>query len=375
MNQFPISEITLRQWDASTLEDLHPPPLPSDVPNSPSISVHPISWIPEEWPSDVDDLRHDGLVKNQPLIGPSPEISLIQGRSDLADDDDSQTQAPQLHRFSGRKRKFVECDGDLDVARDVPSSKRTRLKSYTIIATKERSPEAHSPHAISVSEERVHHITSSDLTLWPNSGCIPVSCRAPDVSYPAAPPSVNTFVSRYYSSGDASLQNQSPSSSLQCHEIELSLPESLTTSLAVLLPASSGTYSSRPQSAGSEAPCEFDPYVDNISESPSDSSLASDDSSCGSWDYLEPLELDSSTGAFVTLQDGLFQIPNIDISNSPFILDPSSDVEIDFTKYPQLERSRLSFEPIFDQYKRKRLFVTNEDEYEERPCKRRSIGQ
>ncbi|KAI9462384.1 hypothetical protein BJY52DRAFT_1222007 [Lactarius psammicola] len=381
---FPISEITLRQWDASTLEDLHPPPLLSDVPNSPSISVQPISWIPEEWPSNVDDLRNGGFVKNQPLIGPSPEISLIQGRSDLADDDDSQTQAHGLLRTSGRKRKFVECDGGLDVTRDVPSSKRTRLESYTITATMERSPEAYSPHAVSVSEERVHHITNSDITLWPNSGCITISCLAPDVSdlsYSATQPSVDTFVSRYYSSDDATLQNQSPSSSLQRLEAEFSLPESLTTSLAALLPvplpnySANGAYSSRPQSAGSEAPSEFSLYIDNISDSSSDSSLASDDSSRGSWDYLEPLKPDSPTGTFVTLRDGLFQIPNIDVSDSPFILDPSSDVETDFTRHSQLERSRLSFEPIFDQYKRKRLFTTNEDEYEERSCKRRSIGQ
>ncbi|KAI9445030.1 hypothetical protein H4582DRAFT_2053201 [Lactarius indigo] len=383
---FPISEITLRQWDASTLEDLHPPPLPSDVPNSPSISVHPISWAPKEWPSSVDDLHHDDFVKDQPLIGPRPEISFIQGHSDLEGDDDSRTQAPQL-RSLGRKRKFVECDSDLDVERDVPSSKRTRLISHTThttIATKERSPEAHSPHTTPVSEERFHHITDSHPTLWPDPGCIAVLCPAPDASvrlHPEAPPSVNTFVSRYYSAGGTSLQNQPPSSSLQRHEIEFSLPDSLTTSLVALLPApppnysASGACSSYPQSGGSEALCHFGHCLDNISDSSSDGSLASDDSSCGSWDYLEPLEPDSPTGAFVTLQDGLFQIPDIDISNSPFILDPSSDVEIDFTRRPQLEPSRLSFEPIFDQYKRKRLFITNRDECEEQPCKRRSTEQ
>ncbi|KAH9065975.1 hypothetical protein EDB87DRAFT_1594161 [Lactarius vividus] len=376
---FPISEITLRRWDASTLEDLHPPPLPFDVPNSPSISVHPISWISEEWPSNADDLRYGDFVKSQPLIGPSPEVSLIQDRSDLEDDDNIQTQSPQLLRSPGRKRKLVECSLDLDVGRDVPSSKRTRLISHTtqtIIATEEQSPHAHSPHAISVSEERVHHIT--------DSGCITVSCSTPDVSalsYPEARPSGNTFVSRYYPSGDTPLQNQPPSSSLQRHEIENYLPESLTTSLVKLLPAPSpnysacGAYYSRPQSAGSEAPYEFGHYVDNISDSSSDGGLASDDSSCGSWDYLEPLEPDSPTGAFVRLQDGLFQTPDIDISNSPFILDPSSDVEIDLTRQPQLEYSRLPFEPIFDQYKRKRLFIINEGECEERPRKRIGIEQ
>jgi hypothetical protein len=377
INQFPISETTLRQWDASTLEDLHTPPLPSDVPNSPSISVHPISWIPEAWPSSEDDLDHGGFVKEQPLIGPSPEISLIQDRSDLADDDDG-TQAPQLLRFSGHKRKFVDSDGDLD--RDVPSSKRTCLKSHTTIATKERSPGAH--YTISASEERVHHITNSDLTLWPNSGCITVSCPALDVSVlscPATPPSVNTSVSHSHSSGDPSLQNQSPFSSLQGAEIELSLPDSMTTSLAASsqLPNYSAP-DARPQSAGSEAP--FGPYVDNIPDSFSDSSLTSDDSSCGSWGYLETLEPESPTGAFVTLQDELFQIPNLDISNPSFILglDPTSDVEINLTGHLQLERSRLSYESsetIFDKCKRKRLFIANEDEYEERPCKRRSIEQ
>ena len=71
--------------------------------------------------------------------------------------------------------------------------------------------------------------------------------------------------------------------------------------------------------------------------------------SCGCWAYLETSELD-----------------------------PSSGVEIDHTRHPQLKRSRLSCEineTIFDKCKRKRLFIANEDEYEERPCKRRSIEQ
>jgi len=90
------------------------------------------------------------------------------------------------------------------------------------------------------------------------------------------------------------------------------------------------------------------------------------------------LEPDLPTGDFITLQEGPFQIPNLDISNPSFILDPSSDVEIDLTRHPQLERPPLSYESsgtISDKYKRKRLFIANEDEYEERPCKRRNIEQ
>jgi len=272
----------------------------------------------------VDDLGHGGLAKQPPLIGPSPEISLIQDHSDLEDDEDNQTQPPQLLRFSGCKRKFIECDGDLDVARDVPSSKRIRLEVPTTIAMVERFP-----------------------------------------------------VSRDHSSGDASLENQLPSSPLHCHDIDLTLPESLTTSLAA-----SSSHAPFPnhsvsdlckQSAGSRSP--FDPEVDNISDSSSDSSLTSDDSSCGSWAYLET---DSPSGTFVTLRNELFQIPNLDISNPSFILDLSSDVEIDLIRHHQLERSRLSFEggeTIFDKYKRKRLFIANEDDYGERPCKRRSVEQ
>ena len=323
INQFPISENTLRLWDASTLEILHPPPLPSDVPNSPSLSVQPVSWIPEEWPSSVDDLGHGGFPK-QPLIGPSPEISLIQDRSDLEDDEDNQTQLPQLLRFSGRKRKFVECDGDLDVGRDVPSSKRICLEVPTTIAMVESSS-----------------------------------------------------VSRDHSSSDASLENQSSSSSLQCHEIEPPHPESLTTSLVASSSHSPfpnhSVSDSRQQAAGSRAP--FDPDVDNILDSSSNSSLTSDDSSCGSWAYLET---NSPSGTFVTLQDEQFHIPNHDISNPSFILDLSSEVEIDLTRHHQLEYSRLSFEgseTTFDKFKRKRLFIANEDDYGGRPCKRRCIEQ
>jgi hypothetical protein len=376
INQLPISETTLRLWDASTLEDLHPPPLPSDLPDTPSISVQSISWFPEEWPSSVDDLRHSGFAKQLPLIGPSPEISLIRGHSDLEDDDNSPTQAPQLLCVSGRKRKFVECDSDLDVARDVPSSKRICLElimSHTNTATRERSPEAHYHHC--ATEESVYP------TPWSNSGCVPGSCPVPDVpvlSSPAIPLSVDTSVSQDQSSGDTSLETQSPSRLLQCHEVELSYPESLATSLAAsahaLFPNHS-TSDARPQSASSDAPS--DPFVDDMADLSSDSSLTSDDSSCGSWAYLETLEPDSPTGAFVTLRDGLCQAPNLDVSNPSFIFDLSTDVEIDLTRHHQLERPRLleGSKAIFDNYKRKRLFITNEDEYEERPCKRRSIEQ
>ncbi|KAN0134898.1 hypothetical protein V8E53_007272 [Lactarius tabidus] len=295
----PISETTLRLWDASTLEDLHPPPLPSDLPDTPSISVQSISWFPEEWPSSVDDLRHSGFAKQPPLIGPSPEISLIRGHSDLEDDDNSPTQAPQLLCVSGRKRKFVECDSDLDVARDVPSSKRICLElimSHTNTATRERSPEAHYHHC--ATEESVYP------TPWSNSGCVPGSCPVPDVpvlSSPAIPLSVDTSVSQDQSSGDTSLETQSPSRLLQCHEVELSYPESLATSLAAsahaLFPNHS-TSDARPQSASSDTPS--DPFVDDMADLSSDSSLTSDDSSCGSWAYLETLEPDSPTGAFVT---------------------------------------------------------------------------
>ena len=295
----------------------------------------------------MDDLDHGDFLNEQPLLGLCPEISLLQDRSGLADDDDRQTQAPNLPRFSGLKRKFVECDGDLDVARDVSPSKRTCL------------------------EERGYHIPNSDLILWPNSGCIIASCPAPDVSVPATLPSVNTSMSQYDSPGDVSLNNQSPSSSLQCYEIELSLPESSSMSPAASLRTPLPNYSApdvRLQSAGSSAP--FGPCIDNTPDSSSDSGLTSDDSSCGSWAYLETLEPDSPTGTFVTLEYGLCKIPNLDI--------PDPDVDIDLTRHPQPECSQLSYRSsgtISDKYKRKRLFIANEDEYEERPCKRRSIEQ
>ncbi|KAH9044729.1 hypothetical protein EDB85DRAFT_1910941 [Lactarius pseudohatsudake] len=305
---FPISEITLRQWDASTLEDLHPPPLPSAVPNSPSISVHSISWMSEEWPSNMDDFRYGEF------------IALIW-----------RTMTTSKHRLPNSSALRVARESSWKVAVILASGGRSFFQ------TNSKSLQKHiHPMQFQSREERVHHTT--------DSGCITVSCPSPDgsaLSYPEAPPSVNTFASRI----------TNPSSSLQRHEIEILFP------------------------TGSEAPYEFGPYVGQCLGFVSVGSLASDDSSCGSWDYLEPLEPDLPTGAFVTLQDGPFQTPDIDISNSPLILDPSSDVEIDFTRRPQLEYSRLSFEPIFDQYKRKRLFIANEGECDERSRKRRGIEQ
>jgi len=117
---------------------------------------------------------------------------------------------------------------------------------------------------------------------------------------------------------------------------------------------------------------EFTPQLDYTLDSPSDTSDSDADTHYGWADS----ETSSPEGALVTLQDDVPPFPTFDYPDIPLLFNPSSDANIEFPEEPLLESIQPSFktrELITSHYKRKRLFLTEEDEYGERVCKQRRI--
>ena len=282
------------------------------------------------------------------------------------------------HPHSARKRKRPEYDCNSDDVECATPYKRPRLISG-ITNTEELFPDTHL-----IGSEQGHPIASTSLTSLPSLGPDIPSYLAFDTS-PAPRLAGISFdiaqVSRFpeHSSNDAP-PNQLPPSSLPRRDIELSPPSSCTSTSLVgssQVPppgyASSNHYSSCPQVEESDAHDQLPPQLDYTLDSSSDSSLSSTDTSYGSWVDSQPV---SPSGALVTLED---EHPPFHVINTPdgiLIFDPSSDADIKSTGAYQLDASRPSLktsESIAVPHKRKLLFLADEDEYEGRTCKKRSI--
>jgi hypothetical protein len=124
---------------------------------------------------------------------------------------------------------------------------------------------------------------------------------------------------------------------------------------------------------GAAARYELTPQLDYTSDSPSNSSVSTTDTPYGWADS----ELSSPEGALITLQDDIPPFPSVDNSDVPLLFDPSSNANIEFTgaSLETLRPSSKTREPVTAHYKRKRLFIAEEDEYGERPRKQRCIEQ
>ncbi|KAI0001845.1 hypothetical protein BJV77DRAFT_19811 [Russula vinacea] len=136
----PVPEITLREWDASTLEDLPPPSLPFYISGTPDISMHPISWISSDRPLCADNFYTDSRENNAQSPPPT---------------------APSLSRLKGKQR---EHDGNADVVGSVPTLKHNRfcpMSSPT--RTEEVLPVT--CHLIFDSEQE-HRMAGASLTSW-----------------------------------------------------------------------------------------------------------------------------------------------------------------------------------------------------------------
>ncbi|KAH9968789.1 hypothetical protein BC827DRAFT_282977 [Russula dissimulans] len=369
---FPIPETTLRQWDESTLDDLPPPPLPFYVPGAPDVSIRPVSWIPGDQPLSVDDLLYLDSEANQGHTRTGFEISPIYSRLRQVDDDDIQPSPPTSPSGSRRKGKQPERDFKSDVLGHAPTQRHKRRSS--IAGTEEELPDT-----------RHLRVAQAGVTLWnpfgPSTSTGNLELRPSFAQRPTVVSSDNCLVSRTLAPStpqDSAAPSDEFVSPLLSHDIDDSLlfswaPMSPTTSHAP--PPGDPRYNphhSRPTDKIPMAHHEFTPQLDYTLDSPSDTSDSDADTDYGWADS----ETSSPEGALVTLQDDVPPFPTFDYPDIPLLFNPSSDANIEFPEEPLLETIQPSFktrEPITIHYKRKRLFLTEEDEYGERACKQRRI--
>ena len=349
VHQFPIYEVTLREWDASTLEDLPPPSLPFYVPGTPDIQIHPISWIQSDVP----------LFSGE-IYGQSPPLT-----------------ASSSSRLKGKQ---PEHGGNSDVVDNTPAHEPKRFCQTSTRAEGEFSDTDH----LILDSEQERHVAGTSLTPWnhfelntntadlePGLSVAPGTAAHSPNNFPMLP-------SLCYPSGDgAVLPNQLSSSLPLSYDIECSSPScapvSLTPSHTPVPGLASYTpYSSCPME---EAMFRYDSpnNFDCASDSPSDKSDSTTHTSFVCVDS-EP----SSPDVFITLQDDFPSFPTIDNSDGPLLFDSPSVTNSEVTGESLLGGLRPTLktrEPVPTYYRRKRLFVAEEDEYGERARKQPRIEE
>lgn len=378
--QLPISESTLQQWDASTLEDLPPPSLPFYVPNTPEFSIQPVSWIPGDNPLSADNSLYPDSEGNQLRPRTSLSISSIHGLSSQVDnDDDTQSPPSTSHPHSCLKGKQREHNGNPDV-RGTPTHKHKRFyleSSPPRTDVDEMFPDTR--HFILGSEQR-HHSAGASSSLW---SYLELTTFEPSMSVAPRPAVIsdNCLASQSlgHSSADgAAPPDQLPSSSLLSHDIERFLPLlcAPTFHIASHVPSPGhDSYNSHLFCSKAEefVTYETTPQLDYTSDSSSNSS----DSTSGSSYGLADSEF-SSLEDLMMFPNEVPPLPTIDGSSVSLLFNPLSDANFEFTGEPLLENLRTSFntkELTTVHCKRKRLFLTEEDEYGERARKQRCVGQ
>jgi hypothetical protein len=358
--QFLVPEITLREWDASTLEDLPPPSLPFYISGTPDISVHPITWISSDKPLDVDNFYTDSRENNAQSPRPT---------------------TPSLSRLKGKE---PEHDGSPDIVGNAPTHKHSRfcpMSSPT--RTEGVFPDAY--HVIFDSEQE-DRMAGASLTPWNYSEVTTNTANLePGMSVAPGPPAISSngcVMHRsldYPSLGGTVPQDQLSSPLPLSHDIEYSSPSWALVSFAET-PLHSPTLDSASYNPQLSCPMEervaryeSPEILDYASDSPSDASDSTTHSPY-EWVYSEP----SSSDVFITLQDDASPFPAIDSSGVPFMFDSSSDANAEVTEGSLFWGSRPTFktrEPNPTYHKRKRLFIAEEDEYGERAHKQRRTGQ
>lgn len=355
MYQLPISEVTLREWDASTLEDLPPPSLPFYIPGTPDIQMHPISWIPSDMPLCMDSVYTDS--------GEDYDQSLP-------------FTVPSSYRLKGKQ---PEHDSNPNLAYNAPTHEHKRF-CLSSSPTKTEGEFSDPIHPILDSEQE-HHVAETSLTPWnhlelntntadlePGLSITSGTGLSPN-DFPMLPPFSHP------SRGGAVFPYQLSSSLPSSHDIECSLtswaPVSLTPShapipdLALYTPDFS--CSMKEPMARYESPENFDCASDSTSDT-SDSTTHTS----FVWVDSEP----SYPRVFMTLQDDFSLFLTIDNSDVPLLFDSPSVANVEVTVGSLLGGLRPTLktsEPVPTYYKRKRLFLTEEDEYGERARKQARI--
>jgi hypothetical protein len=351
--QFPIYEVTLREWDASTLEDLPPPSLPFYIPGTPDIQIHPISWIPSDMPLCMGNVYTDSGEDH----GQSPPFT-----------------APSSSRLKGKQ---PEHNGNPDVVDDAPTHENKRFCQTSTRTEGEFSDLGH----LILDSEQERHVAGTSLTSWnhfelnantadlePGLSVAPGTAAHSPNNFPMLPSL--SYPSQY----GAVPPNQLSSSLPLSYDIECSLPSWAPVSLTPAPIPNLASYTphfSCPMEpmARYESPQNFD----CASDSPSDTSDSTTHTSFV-WVDSEP----SPPDVFITLQDDFHPFPTIDNSDAPLLFDSSSVANTEVTGGSLLGGLRPTLkarEPVPTYYKRKRLFVAEEDECEERARKQPRIEQ
>jgi hypothetical protein len=356
MYQFPIYEVTLREWDASTLEDLPPPSLPFYIPGTPDIHIHPISWIPSDMPLCMGNVYTDSVED----YGQSPPFT-----------------APSSSRLKGKQ---PEHGGNSDVVDNAPTHEHKRFCQTSTRTEGEFSDPGH----LMLDSEQERHVAGTSLTPWnhfelntntadlePGLSVGPGTASHSPNNFPMIPPL--GYPSR---DGDV-LPNQLSSSLSLSYDIECSLPSCASVSLRPSLAPIPDLASYTPHfSCPMEEPMTRYESPQNFgcaSDSPSDTSDSTTHTSFV-WVDSEP----SSPDVFITLQDDFPPFPTIGNSDVPLLFDSPSAANVEVTRGSLLGGLRPTLktrEPVPTYYKRKRLFVAEEDEYGERARKQPRIEQ
>ncbi|KAF8506930.1 hypothetical protein F5888DRAFT_1646516 [Russula emetica] len=267
------------------------------------------------------------------------------------------------------KGKQPEHDGNSDVVDNAPIHKHKRF-CQTSSPTRAEG-EFSDPGHLMLDSEQERHVAGTSLTPWnhfelntntadlePGLSVAPGTAAHSPNNFPMLP-------SLSYPSQDgAVLPNQLPSSLPLSYDIECFLPSwvpvSLTPSHAPIPDLASYT----PHfSCPVEEPMALYETLENFdcaSDLPSDTSDSTTHTSFV-WVDSEP----SSPEVFITLHDEFPPCPTIDNSDVPLLFDSPSVANAEVTGG--------SLEPVPTYYKRKRLFVPEEDEYGERARKQPRI--
>jgi hypothetical protein len=342
--QCPISEITLREWDVSTLEDLPPPSLPFYISGTPDIQIHPISWIPGDEPLCVHNLYTDSREN----YAQSPSSTI-----------------PSVSRLKGKQ---PEHNGNSHVEGNAPTHEHKR---FHLTSSPTRAGEVFPDPCHIFDSEQEHHVAGASLTPWNHFELTKENFELTTsvVPGPAAISSLN------YPYLDSAVPPDQLSSSLPLsHDIECTSPSWSPMSLMAPHALTLDHTSYNPYlSCLMEKPVaryESPEKLDYESDSPSDASTSTTHTPY-EWVDSEP----PSPEIYITHQEDV--PPFLAIDSSPLLFDPPSDANTEVTRsllgsFRPTLKPREPF-PIYN--KRKRLFVDEEDDYGERPRKQRRIEQ
>jgi hypothetical protein len=329
-----------------------------------------------------DDLPNFDSEENQLHSRTIHEISTIDSRFDQdqtdGHEDDIQPPPARSSSLSRLKGKQPEHDINFDASgspahdyrRSYPKSSPTRGDDV-LSGTR---------HPVSDSGHKEHQVAGPSPTLWDYFKPTTVTTDdEPSISVAPRPTVVSS--DDYLLSGP--LDHPSPDDAAPPSELLLSLPLShyverspplLWSPLFTVSHTPPPFYDSHDTHLRSPkeervARDEFTPQLD------SDSSSVTSVSTTSGWVDPEP----SPVGAFVTPHDDLPPFPTVDNPDGPFLFDLASDANVEFTGgKPLVEGMRSSLKTrgaVTAHYKRKRLFLIDEDEYGERACKQRCIEQ